>query len=333
MRSNTERAKLWVDGALLVNFAAFPFNTLTAAATVAVVATDNAGLHFTGVNSLFEVMLEHEKPASSAAAAGVTMTYNTLLTGYHDSEDTAFQTFMHVMPSAASPSASSLTGPGLTRAAAGAVSTFDIQVRDAYGSAVGLPAASNSLAKGSDLIVVSECVRGDWEVCVGSVWSDGRVLQPAVYTDATYGSRTGPGRYIALFKPTRSGAYVISVQRLSQAGLQMQLFCSALETIASCQQTQGTQPIISRAIFETIEAQQAASAGFGIRAVCSGYLVFRTTETLTFTAVGNGSISLRVDDKVCTTSRRVQRVYGCYQLLQTAFPTNPLIPANSLTFA
>lgn len=558
IRSNTERARLWVDGALLVNFAAFPFNTLTAAATIAVVATDNAGLFFSGVNSLFEVVLEYEKPASSAAAAGITMTYNTLLAGYHYSEDNAFQTVMHVMPSAASASASSLTGPGLTRATAGTVSTFDIQVRDVYGSAVSLPAASNSLAKGSDFIVVrlvpnvcevtGRCmlVRGsvasvdeslgkfqasympehkgsydvlasiaitgqlattyytsasfagsrsfafkpysaaaitvaasaasvryqgflrppqagvytvyvisasavtvamrllnplvnavvtgtssgnaaatinvgdarslfdisidfnsgisanlqwkygsmtvpqaipsahlfsrsdiknsvststpwgvagvmvaaaetcasvslvggpglsvatagveakfsitavdayrndraaaedEWMVRVGSsccnfsasVWSDGRVLQPAVYTDATYSTRTGPGRYIALFTPTRSGTYVISVHRLSQAGLQMQIFCSSLEATAPCQQTSGAQPLISRGIFETIEAQQAASAGFGIRAMWRGYLVFKTTETLTFTAVGNGSITLRVDDKV----RCVLRVDVC----------------------
>jgi hypothetical protein len=210
-------------------------------------------------------------------------------------------------------SVSLVGGAGLSVATAGMEARFSITAADAY---------RNDRAVAED----------EWIVRVGSsccnfsasVWSDGRVLQPAVYTDATYGSRTGPGRYIALFTPTRSGSYVISVQRLSQPGLQMQIFCSALESIAPCQQTPGAQPIISRAIFETIEAQQAASAGFGIRAVWSGYLVFRTTETLTFTAVGNGSISLRVDDKVCTTSRRVQRVYGCYQLLQTALPANPL---------
>ncbi len=550
IRSNTERAKLFVDGMLMLNFADAPFNTLSASATVAVVSTDGAGIFFSGVNSLFEVVLEYQKPASSSAASGITMTYNTLLTGYHYSEDFASYTSIIVNPAVPCAATSSLAGPGLSRATAGAVSTFDVQIRDAYGSATALPAFTDPLAIGSDFVVVrllpkvcevtGRCTysRGNvtfvdealgkfqasykavhkgsydviasiavmgklsatyytaasftgtrsvvlkpyaaaavtvaagtssvryqgflrppaigvytvyvtsaaaaavsmrlidpvtnaavtgtssgnavatvtvdvarslfdisidfnsgqsatlqwkygsmaaavaipstnmfsrndivnpvsvstpWgsagvmvfpaETCAGlslvsgmglslatagveakfsitavdahgndraiaedewivrvtgdccgnfsaSVWPDTRALQPAVYTEGTYSSRTGAGRYTSLFTPTRSGTYAITVQRLSEPGLRKHIFCSTVEVASPCQDTPGSLPLISNDVLETFEAKQAALAGLGIKAVWRGFLVFKTTETLTFTAVGNGSVSLRVDHKV-----------------------------------
>jgi hypothetical protein len=550
MKSNTERAKLWVDGMVLINFDDFPYNTLNAAATVAVAATDTAGLPFSGVNSLFEVVLEYRKPSSSSSISGITMTFNTQLTGYHYAENHASLPHMTVLPSAACASSSSLAGPGLTRATAGAASTFDIHIRDSYGSSAALPAAADAQALGSDFVVArlvpnvcevtGRCafVRGNvtsvdehlgrfqgsykpshkgaydlivsiaimgklvatyytsasfagtrsvvnknyspaavtvaagtasvryqgflrppqpgvytvyvasasavavsmrlvdpvanvavtgtssgnaaatvnvdvarslfdiriefdsaqsatllWKygsmnaaaaipsahifsrndiknsasvstpwgsagvmvvpadtcssLCIlrgtglslatagieaklsivavdsflndravsedewivrlsssggnfsASVFPDTRVLQPAVYNDGTYSSRTGAGRYIALYTPTRSGTYSISVQRLSQPGLSMQIFCSAVASGTPCQASSGSLPLISKDVLITQDAQLAALAGVGFTAVWKGFLAVKTTETLTFTAVANGTVSLSIDDKVC----------------------------------
>ena len=140
----------------MLNFADFPYTALNAVATVAVGATGYSGLVMGGVNSLFEVMLEYQKMSGSTANSGVTMTYNTLLTGYHYCENHATLLAlpnMIVNPSATCSAASSLSGTGLTRATAGAVSSFDVQVRDAYGSATALPAFSNPLSLGSDFVV------------------------------------------------------------------------------------------------------------------------------------------------------------------------------------
>ena len=105
------------------------------------------------VNSLFEVLLEYQKLPGSTTNAGITMTYNTLLTGYHYSESHAVLPNMVVNPSAACCATSSLAGVGLTRGTAGVVSSFDVQVRDAYGSATALPAFSNPSSYGSDFVV------------------------------------------------------------------------------------------------------------------------------------------------------------------------------------
>jgi hypothetical protein len=140
-----------------------------------------------------------------------------------------------------------------------------------------------------------------------SVWPDTRVMQPAVYTDATYSTRTGAGRYTSLFTPTRSGSYVVSVQKLSQPGLHMQIFCSVAELQLPCQDTPAALPLLSNDVLETADAQQAAAALMGIKAVWRGFLVFKVTETLTFTAASNGSISLRIDDKVCVAFFSSQR--------------------------
>ena len=551
IRSSTERAKLWVDGMLLLNFADFPHNTLSAAATVAVLATDNAGLSFSGINSLFEVVIEYQKPASSSAVSGITMTVNTFLTGYHYSEDHAALPNMIIHPSSACGATSSLSGPGLTRATAGAESTFDIQIRDAYSSTTVLPSYSDVESPNSNFVVVRmvpkvcevtgrcafiranvtsvsevlgqfrasyrpkhkgsydliasiaavgkllatyysaasfggsrsvadkqykeaavtvaasassvrfqgflkppqagmytvyvtstnaanvamrlldpatnvavtgtssgnaaatvsvdvarslfdisidfdsaqpatlmwkygtmaaaavvpsvnvysrndiknpvvistpwgsagaivfasetcsslslvggtglslatagveakfsitavDSLRNDravaedeWVVrltssCCGnfsaSVWPDTRALQSAVYTDNTYSARTGPGRYLSLFTPTRSGSYVITVQRLSQPGLHLQVFCSAVAFPRPCQDTLGSLPLLSKDLLETEEAKQAAVTGTGLKAVWRGFLVIKTTEVLTFDAAANGLITVRIDDQVC----------------------------------
>ncbi len=548
IKSNTERAKLWVDGMLLVNFADFPSNTLSAVATIAVQATDFAGLSLSGINSLFEVILEYQKPASSSAISGITMTYNTLLTGYHYSEDLAALPNMIVVPSLACAATSSLSGPGLTRATAGAVSTFNIQLRDAYASITTLPSFSDlqssgfvvarlvpkvcevtgrctyvrcnvtcvseahgsfqasyqpkhkgsydvvasiatlgkliatyysasafsgsrsvvekpytaatvtiaagassvrfqgflrppqiglytiyvtsasaatvamrladpvtnaavtgtssgnavatvsvdlawslfdisidfnsgqsvsllwkygtmsaaasipssnlfsrndiknsvsvstpwgdagaavfasetcvslSLISGAGLSLATAGVAASFKItavdssgndravaedqwivrvtsnCCGnfsaSVWPDTRALQSAVYTDATYSSRAGPGRYLSLYTPTRSGSYVVTVQRLTQPGLRMQVFCLAFAFQTPCQDTLGAAPLLSKDVLETAEAQQVATAGYSIKVVWRGFLVFQSTEVLTFAAIANGSISVKIDDQV-----------------------------------
>jgi hypothetical protein len=58
-------------------------------------------------------------------------------------------------------------------------------------------------------------------------------------------------------------------------------------------------PLISKDVLVTQDAQLAALAGVGFTAVWKGFLAVKTTETLTFTAVANGTVSLSIDDKVC----------------------------------
>ena len=551
LKSASDRAKLWVDGVLMMNFADFPYTALNAAATVAVGATGYSGLVMGGVNSLFEVMLEYQKMPGSTANSGVTMTYNTLLTGYHYCENHAALPNMIVNPSAACSAASSLSGTGLTRATAGTVSSFDVQVRDAYGSATALPAFSNPLSLGSDFVVArlvpkvcevtgrcsyvlgnvtvvdealgtfrasymplykgaydvitsigimgklcatyytsasfagsrsnilkpysaaavtvaagtssvrfqgfirppqagvytvyvtsasaatvtmrlvdpvtnvavtgtssgnaaatvnagtarllydigidinsaqsatlmwkygsmaaaavipstqffsrmdikntasigtqwgaagavvlaaetcgsSTLVSGsglslatagiaakfsitaidaygndravaedDWIVRLSSsgsgnfsagVWADTRVMQPTVYADNTYSTRTGPGRYMSTYTPTQSGSYAITVQRLTGPGLKMRIYCNAYKHAEPCQEDYAAVPLLSNNVLATEESQQASLAGFGMSAVWTGFLLVKTTETLTFTAAVNGTVLLRVDDKVC----------------------------------
>jgi hypothetical protein len=565
LKSKGERAKLWVDGMLLLNFDDYPNNILSAVATVAVSTTDSAALQLSGVCSLFEVVLEYQKLPLSSANCGVQLTYNTLLTGYYYSENHAVFPQIVVLPAAVCAGRSSVSGPGLTRATAGVLASFSIQLRDEYSSATAFPSFSEPEAIGSHFVVVRilpnvcevsgrcsyvlaevsdvdaglgkyqasykiihkgsfnvvasvavlgkltatyyaassfsgsrstvskrysaaavsvaagsgsvrfqgflrppqagpytvfvvstsavtvgmrladpvtnigvtgtssgnaaatfyanaarslydimidfdsgqsatlmwkygsmaaaavipagnlysrddisnaisintlwglsgvvvlaaescaslslvggsglsiatagvaakltitavDSYRNDravfedtWLVriyssCCGnfsaSVFPDSRALQPAVYTDASYGERTGPGRYTAWYLPTRSGSYTIGVQRLSLPGLRLQIFCSGIAVAAPCQETVAAQPLVDLDTFKTEAAVQSVAAGHGVRAVWTGFLLVQSSETLTFSVVANGSVSLRIDDQVgcCGQSLCLQHCSWC----------------------
>jgi len=188
-----------------------------------------------------------------------------------------------------------VSGTGLSLATAGIAAKFSITAVDAFG---------NDRAVAEDEWMVRLWSSSGGGNFSAGVWGDTRAMQPSVYIDATYSTRTGPGRYVSLYTPTRSGSYAVTVHRLKGPGLHMRVFCNAYMKAPLCQEDTAAAPLLSYDVLATEAAQQASLAAMGMSAVWTGFLAVATTETLTFSAAVNGSIFLRIDDKVCVARAR-----------------------------
>lgn len=210
-----ERFRLWVDNTLLMNYwDSPPAAGVGIAAAFSLTATEIDGVRLSDVNSLYDIKLEYSQ---FGGQSGITVPLLTAANIF--SHNTAFSPLsLTVVPSAVCATKCTVRGFGLTKATAGAVSTFDIVLSDRY---------SNAVYSSSETLVV----RLEPVICVLSdAGSCSRPFGSVVYASAN--------AYAASYTATNRGSYDIYSFLAGPAGtLTATYYSAALSTTATATAT------------------------------------------------------------------------------------------------
>jgi len=129
VKESDERFRMWIDNTLILNYWDLaPTGGVGVSATFPLTAAETDGVRLSDLNSLYDIKLEYSQFGGSS---GITVPQLTAANIFN--QNTAISPLsLSVQPTAVCSTKCRVNGPGLTRATAGAVSTFDIIALDRY---------------------------------------------------------------------------------------------------------------------------------------------------------------------------------------------------------
>jgi hypothetical protein len=183
VKESDERFRLWIDNTLLMNYwDSAPTGAASISATFSLVATETDGVRLSDMNSLYDIKLEYSQFGGQSGILAPLLTAANIF-----SHNTAVSPLLlSVAPAAVCSTKCRVNGVGLTRATAGAISTFDIMASDRYNNKV--VSASNVFIVRIEPVV---CVLTDSGACprpFGTVVYAGDSVYSASYSATIRGS-------------------------------------------------------------------------------------------------------------------------------------------------